>query len=63
MAKIWPKMAKIFPKPQTLSDLAQTWHTGSLGQVQWTIFFVWPKNENGRDIAKNAQKGSILTPN
>ena len=56
MADIWPKMTKnILPK-FFFSDLAQTWYIGSLGQVQWSIFFIWPKNEKwpryGQKLAK-----------
>ena len=46
---------------QTFSDLAQAWHTGSLGQVFRRDFFVWLKNRNGQDIDKNGQKNFTTT--
>ena len=46
----------IIRQGQTFSVLAQTWHTGSLGQVFRRDFFVWLKNRNGQDMDKNGQK-------
>ena len=67
MAKILTKMAKKILQPQTFPVLAQTWHTGSLGQVQQKIIFVWTKNEKWPKYgqkqlktAKNVRLGSNL---